>query len=124
MLLVAGCSNGQSSSAAKTEDPSAAAVEDSLAQGCTRDVLAALALQWREGKAPLDEDDMKLQRAFMDANMVKNTPQYQVFINQYAAGSSPIALAVVQGTDHEEAITEQLGAESEDVAADCAAAAG
>jgi hypothetical protein len=124
MLLVAGCSNGQSSSAAKTEDPSAAAVEDSLAQGCTRDVLSALALKWREDKAPLDQDDKKLLQAFTDANVVENTPQYQIFIDHYAAGTGPIALAVAQGTDQEEAITEQLGTESEGVAADCAAAAG
>ncbi|MFJ9530532.1 hypothetical protein [Streptomyces cyaneofuscatus] len=116
MLLVAGCSNGQSSSVAKTED--------SPAQGCTRDVLAALALKWREDKAPLDQDDKKLLQAFMDANMVKNTSQYQIFIDHYAAGTGPIALAVVQGTDQEEAITEQLGAESEGVAEDCAASAG
>ncbi|MFD3908847.1 hypothetical protein ACFXOL_20955 [Streptomyces californicus] len=124
MLLVAGCSNGQSSSVAKTEDPSAAAVENSPAQGCTRDVLAALALKWREDKAPLDQDDKMLLQAFMDANMVKNTSRYQIFIDHYAAGTGPIALAVVQGMDQEEAITEQLGAESEGVAEDCAAAAG
>ncbi|MCK8680935.1 hypothetical protein [Streptomyces lichenis] len=124
VLLVAGCSNGQSSSAANTGGPSAAAVENSPAQACTRDVLAALALKWREGKAPLDQDGKKLLQAFMDANMVEITPQYRIFIDHYAAGTGPIALAVAQGTDHEEAITEQLGTASEGVAADCAAAAG
>uniref|UniRef100_UPI003F495A21 hypothetical protein n=1 Tax=Streptomyces sp. CA-136453 TaxID=3240050 RepID=UPI003F495A21 len=124
MLLVAGCSNGQSSDAAKTEDPSTAAVEDSPAQDCTRDVLAALALKWREDKAPLDQNGKKLLQAFMEANAVKSTPQYQIYIKHFTAGITPIALAVAQGRDHEEAITEQLGAESEGVAADCAAAAG
>lgn len=123
MLILAGCSSGQSSSATKTGGPSAAAV-GSPARACTRDVLAALALKWREDKTPLDQDDKKLLQAFMDANMVENTLQYQIFISRYAAGTGPIALAVAQGTDHEEAITEQLGSGSSDVAADCAAAAG
>ena len=125
LLLVTGCSNGQSSSAAKTEGTSAAAVEDSPAQDCTRDVLAALALKWREDTStPLDEDGRKLLQAFLDANAVKNTPQYHIFMDHLTAGMSPLALAVMHGRDHEEAITEQLGAESEGVAADCAAAAG
>ncbi|RSM87099.1 hypothetical protein DMH25_42660 [Streptomyces sp. WAC 01325] len=124
MLLAVGCSNAQSSSATKTGDPSAAAVEDSPAQACTRDVLAALALKWREDKAPLDQDDKKLLEAFMDANVVENTPQYKIFIDHYAAGTGPITLAIGQGGDHEAAITKQLGTQSEGVAADCTAAAG
>ncbi|MFE0779080.1 hypothetical protein [Streptomyces sp. NPDC058861] len=121
LLLVTGCANAQSSGAVKTEGPSAAAAEVSPAQTCTRDVLAALALKWREDKVLLDQDDKKLLQAFMDANMVKNTPQYRIFIGHYAAGAGPIALAIAQGTDHEDAIMKQLGTESEGVAADCAA---
>ncbi|MFD9374637.1 hypothetical protein ACFWBH_03690 [Streptomyces sp. NPDC059999] len=124
MLLVAGCSNGQFSSATKTGEPVAAAVENSRSQACTRNVLAALALKWREDKRPLDQDDKKLLQAFMDANVVENTPQYRIFIDHYAAGTGPIAAAVAQSSGHEVAITEQLGIQSEGVAADCAAAAG
>ncbi len=45
----------------------------------------------------------------MDADMVEKTPQYRIFIDQYAAGTGPIALAVAQNSNHEEAITEKLG---------------
>ncbi|MFD3678245.1 hypothetical protein [Streptomyces sp. NPDC058613] len=124
MVLVAGCSSGQSSSSAQAGDPSAAAVQGSPAQACTREVLAALALKWREDKASLDQDDKKLLRTFMEVNSMRSTPQYKIFVDHYTAGSGPITLAIAQGTHHEEAITEQLGSTSEGVAADCAAAAG
>ena len=123
VLLVAGCSGGQSS-VSKTGDPSTVAVEDSPAKDCTRDVMAALALKWREDKAPLDQDDKRLLQTFMEVNSVRSTPQYKIFIDHYTAGTGPIALAVAQGRDHEEAMTKQLGIASVGVSADCAAAAG
>ncbi|MGW7172067.1 hypothetical protein [Streptomyces xanthophaeus] len=124
MLLVAGCSGGESTSATKTGDPSAAAVGDSPAGACAREVLAALALKWREDQAPLGQDDKRLLQTFMEVNSLRSTPQYKIFVEQYTAGKGPIALAIAQGADHREAITERLGTASEGVAADCAAAAG
>ncbi|MER6520250.1 hypothetical protein ABT246_25765 [Streptomyces sp. NPDC001553] len=87
-------------------------------------MLAVLALKWREDKASLDQGDRERLQTFMQVNSVRSTPQYKIFIDHYTAGSGPIALAIAQGTAYQEAITEQLGAESQGVASDCSAAAG
>jgi hypothetical protein len=53
--------------------------------------------------------------------MADSTPQYGVFMTHYAAGTTPIAAAIAQGGDKEEAILRQVAAESPGVEADCGA---
>lgn len=120
VLLIAGCSSGHDKSDDVGSGSASAKADNSPAQRCTREIMGVLAVKWREDQGPLDDKTRAMLQTFMEQNAVHQTPLYAIFMKHYTDGAGPIALAVTQGRDGEQAITEQLAAESSGVKTDCA----
>ncbi|PKW12485.1 hypothetical protein SAMN05428944_0241 [Streptomyces sp. 1222.5] len=118
VLLVAGCSSGHGKSDGAGAGAAQAANSPTLS--CTREIMGVLAAKWREDQKPVDDKTRSMLQTFMDKNAVHQTPLYAIFVKHYTDGSGPIGLAVAQGKDGEDAIVEQLAAESSGVQQDCA----
>ncbi|MEV8563656.1 hypothetical protein AB0478_46370 [Streptomyces sp. NPDC051917] len=125
MLLAVGCSGSPSSSEGKASERPAAAVDNSSTRACTKDIMTALALKWRQDviiERRLDQKDEATLGTFLETNAEMNRPRYHIFFEYYTAGMTSLAQEVsIEGRDPEQAIMEQLGVASPQVEADCAA---